>query len=68
MVQVATKFGITLCEDFQFGSKGTPEYVRECCEASLTRLDMDYIDLLLPASRGCFSTNRGYCDYQQKMS
>lgn len=25
--------------------KGTPEYVRECCEASLKRLDVDYIDL-----------------------
>lgn len=23
--------------------KGTPEYVRECCEASLKRLDVDYI-------------------------
>lgn len=25
--------------------KGTPEYVRQCCEASLKRLDIDYIDL-----------------------
>lgn len=25
--------------------KGTPEYVRSCCEASLKRLDVDYIDL-----------------------
>ena len=25
--------------------KGTPEYVRECCEASLKRLGVDYIDL-----------------------
>lgn len=24
---------------------GTPEYVRSCCEASLKRLDIDYIDL-----------------------
>ena len=27
------------------GIKGTPEYVRECCEASLKRLDVKYIDL-----------------------
>lgn len=44
-VQIATKFGITVTGDFQFGSKGTPEYVRECCEASLKALDVDYIDL-----------------------
>ena len=25
--------------------KGTPEYVRSCCEASLKRLQVDYIDL-----------------------
>ena len=25
--------------------KGSPEYVRSCCEASLKRLDVDYIDL-----------------------
>ncbi|XP_020212680.1 probable aldo-keto reductase 1 isoform X1 [Cajanus cajan] len=43
-VQVATKFGIA-------GSfpnihvKGSPEYVRSCCEASLKRLDVEYIDL-----------------------
>lgn len=24
---------------------GTPEYVRECCESSLKRLGVDYIDL-----------------------
>lgn len=45
-VQVATKFGI------KFGATlvdaevhGEPEYVRACCEASLKRLDVDYIDL-----------------------
>ncbi|TVU35909.1 hypothetical protein EJB05_17816 [Eragrostis curvula] len=43
-VQVATKFGVrqdaggvTVC--------GRPEYVRACCEASLCRLGLDYIDL-----------------------
>lgn len=25
--------------------KGSPEYVRSCCEGSLKRLDLDYIDL-----------------------
>ena len=25
--------------------KGTPEYVRSCCEASLKRLGFEYIDL-----------------------
>ncbi|GLT78606.1 hypothetical protein SLA2020_501350 [Shorea laevis] len=44
-VQLATKFGIVRSEGFKFGVKGTPEYVRKCCEASLKRLDVDYIDL-----------------------
>lgn len=43
-VQLATKFGVTL-SDGVFRVKGTPEYVRECCEASLKRLDVNYIDL-----------------------
>ncbi|KAK7397325.1 hypothetical protein VNO78_18493 [Psophocarpus tetragonolobus] len=44
-VQLATKFGIV---GFKFPDllvKGTPEYVRSCCEASLKRLDVEYIDL-----------------------
>ncbi|XP_059632474.1 perakine reductase-like isoform X2 [Cornus florida] len=44
-VQLATKFGITMPEFGHFVVRGTPEYVRECCEASLKRLDVDYIDL-----------------------
>ncbi|GMN46780.1 hypothetical protein TIFTF001_015965 [Ficus carica] len=44
-IQLATKFGIVMTGDFQFGVKGTPEYVRQCCEASLKRLNVDYIDL-----------------------
>ncbi|XP_015888098.1 perakine reductase-like [Ziziphus jujuba] len=44
-VQLATKFGFTTLEDGQLGIRGTPEYVRECCEASLKRLDVEYIDL-----------------------
>ncbi|XP_057442595.1 probable aldo-keto reductase 1 [Lotus japonicus] len=46
-VQIATKFGIVKVEA---GSgniivNGTPEYVRSCCEASLQRLGVQYIDL-----------------------
>ncbi|XP_061991911.1 perakine reductase-like [Rosa rugosa] len=44
-VQLATKFGILKSDSFEFSVNGTPEYVRACCEASLKRLDVDYIDL-----------------------
>lgn len=45
-VQLATKFGIAgIGPDSRMTVKGTPEYVRSCCEASLKRLDVDYIDL-----------------------
>ena len=45
-VQVATKFGIAgVGPDRRIIVKGNPEYVRSCCEASLKRLDVDYIDL-----------------------
>ncbi|CAK9171182.1 unnamed protein product [Ilex paraguariensis] len=44
-IQLATKFGLTKLEDGQLVVKGTPEYVRECCEASLKQLDVEYIDL-----------------------
>ena len=44
-VQLATKFGIVGMDSSGVKVKGTPEYVRSCCEASLTRLDVDYIDL-----------------------
>ncbi|KVI08345.1 Aldo/keto reductase [Cynara cardunculus var. scolymus] len=43
-VQVATKFGIKSLEG-EGEICGDPEYVRACCEASLKRLDVDYIDL-----------------------
>jgi aryl-alcohol dehydrogenase-like predicted oxidoreductase len=39
-VVLATKFAIT-----PDGINGTPEYVREACEASLRRLGVDHIDL-----------------------
>uniref|UniRef100_A0A453R5Z0 NADP-dependent oxidoreductase domain-containing protein n=1 Tax=Aegilops tauschii subsp. strangulata TaxID=200361 RepID=A0A453R5Z0_AEGTS len=46
-VQVATKFGIQqYAYDEGTGTVcGRPEYVRACCEASLRRLGVDYIDL-----------------------
>lgn len=45
-VQLATKFGVRFTPDrMKAFVNGTPEYVRECCEASLKRLGVDYIDL-----------------------
>lgn len=43
-VQLATKFGVRFV-DGKAEVHGEPEYVRACCEASLKRLDVDYIDL-----------------------
>jgi aryl-alcohol dehydrogenase-like predicted oxidoreductase len=43
---IATKFGNVRGEDRTYkGINGRPEYVRSACEASLQRLDIDYIDL-----------------------
>ncbi|KAJ1413891.1 NADP-dependent oxidoreductase domain [Sesbania bispinosa] len=44
-IQLATKFGIVKLDFSSMHVKGTPDYVRSCCEASLKRLDIDYIDL-----------------------
>ncbi|XP_047338511.1 perakine reductase-like [Impatiens glandulifera] len=44
-IELATKFGIFKIEPTKVHVKGTPEYVRSCCEGSLKRLDVDYIDL-----------------------
>src|ERR1019366_10829676 len=45
-VVLATKFGNVRNEKGDFlGVRGDPEYVRECCEASLHRLGVDVIDL-----------------------
>nr|KAJ0223611.1 hypothetical protein LSAT_V11C200067870 [Lactuca sativa] len=43
-VELATKFGIKSL-DGEGEICGNPEYVRACCEDSLKRLDVDYIDL-----------------------
>jgi aryl-alcohol dehydrogenase-like predicted oxidoreductase len=43
---VATKFGqVRGPNNERRGANGRPDYVRECCEASLKRLGMDVIDL-----------------------
>jgi aryl-alcohol dehydrogenase-like predicted oxidoreductase len=45
-VVLATKFGNMRGEDGSFlGVSGKPDYVREACDASLSRLGVDYIDL-----------------------
>ena len=45
-VMLATKFGNMRGREGQFlGVNGRPDYVRECCEASLKRLGIDVIDL-----------------------
>jgi aryl-alcohol dehydrogenase-like predicted oxidoreductase len=45
-VVIATKFGNMRGEDGSFqGVNGQPNYVRECCDASLKRLGIDRIDL-----------------------
>ncbi|XP_058213411.1 probable aldo-keto reductase 1 isoform X1 [Rhododendron vialii] len=44
-IQLATKFGILRFDPAGLVVKGTAEYVRSCCEASLKRLGVDYIDL-----------------------
>lgn len=45
-VILATKFGNVRAKDGTFlGINGKPEYVKQACEASLRRLDVDHIDL-----------------------
>lgn len=44
-VLLATKFGNIYARDPERGADGRPEYVREACEASLKRLNLDVIDL-----------------------
>jgi aryl-alcohol dehydrogenase-like predicted oxidoreductase len=45
-VILATKFGIKRGQNGAWlGISGSPEYVKACCDASLKRLNTDYIDL-----------------------
>jgi aryl-alcohol dehydrogenase-like predicted oxidoreductase len=44
-VVLASKFGLVVADDGSVGINGRPEYVRSCCEQSLKRLGVDYLDL-----------------------
>ncbi|XP_022856356.1 perakine reductase-like [Olea europaea var. sylvestris] len=44
-IELATKFGVAGITPTEVIVKGSPEYARSCCEDSLKRLDVDYIDL-----------------------
>ena len=45
-IVLATKFGVSRGEDGSWlGIKGGADYVKACCDASLKRLNTDYIDL-----------------------
>lgn len=45
-VILATKFGVQRGQDGAWlGISGSPEYVKACCDASLKRLNTDYVDL-----------------------
>ena len=45
-VVLATKFGnVRAADGTNIGVNGSPQYVRQCCEASLKRLGVDVIDL-----------------------
>ena len=44
-VVLATKFGVVLTDGRPAGINGRPEYVRQACEASLRRLEVETIDL-----------------------
>jgi aryl-alcohol dehydrogenase-like predicted oxidoreductase len=45
-ITLATKFGVARGEDGSWkGIKGSPDYVKACCDASLKRLGTEYIDL-----------------------
>ena len=44
-ITLATKFGIVRTDDGGRSINGSPEYVRQACDASLQRLGVDVIDL-----------------------
>ena len=44
-VRLATKFGNVIDDDGKRGIDGSPDYVRRACDASLSRLGIDVIDL-----------------------
>ena len=44
-ILVSTKFGNIDLPDGEKATNGRPEYVQQCCEASLKRMDVDVIDV-----------------------
>ena len=44
-IQLATKFGIVKFDLDKVQVNGTPDNVRSCCECSLKRLGLEYVDL-----------------------
>ena len=44
-VFLATKFALSVDAAGNFNTRSDPEYVREACEKSLKRLNVDYVDL-----------------------
>ena len=44
-IQLATKFGIVKFDLDKVQVNGTPDNVRSCCEGSLKRLGLEYVDL-----------------------
>ncbi len=56
---VATKFGFEQLDDGTQRINGHPDYVHRACDASLQRLDIDVIDLYLPAPRRPLGADRG---------
>ena len=60
-VFLATKFAnIRKKEDpTHFAISGKPEYVKSACDASLKRLGVEHIDLVLPASGRSGDSDRG---------
>ncbi|KAG6408387.1 hypothetical protein SASPL_131397 [Salvia splendens] len=57
-VQLASKFGIFMTNTNNVEVRGDPEYVRQCVEASLRRLNVAYIDLYEGAGSGRVRSKR----------
>ncbi|KAF5962000.1 hypothetical protein HYC85_003209, partial [Camellia sinensis] len=60
-VQLATKCGIISVDWTHVEVKGTPDYVRQCCEASLNQLDVDYMPTTEEGNGGVFLKNVAKC-------
>ena len=58
-VLLCSKFGVVWGEDGDWSVRADATYVREACEASLRRLDVETIDLVLPAPPQRRGADRG---------